>query len=133
MTALEFITSRLKLQPRVAVVLGSGLGAFAEILTETDLVVLIGKPLDFTLRFGETPTLSSSCKWAAPATDALISSHHAVLVRDGRDLILRDKANLQLARDRGGAGFVQHLVVVKQPEAQAGIRIGWCHHLRTSK
>ena len=30
-----------------------GLGAFAEILSEADLVVLIGKPLDFTLRFGE--------------------------------------------------------------------------------
>ena len=38
-----------------------GLGAFAEILTEADLVVLVGKPLDFTLRFGEA--LSPSCKW----------------------------------------------------------------------
>ena len=34
MTALEFITSRLKLQPRVAIVLGSGLGAFADTLEE---------------------------------------------------------------------------------------------------
>ncbi len=40
-----------------------GLGAFAEILTEADLAVLIGKPLDFTLRFGEAPALSPSCKW----------------------------------------------------------------------
>jgi acetolactate synthase-1/2/3 large subunit len=40
-----------------------GLGAFAEILIEADLVVLIGKPLDFTLRFGEAPALSPSCKW----------------------------------------------------------------------
>lgn len=39
-----------------------GLGAFAEILAEADLVVLVGKPLDFTLKFGEAP-LSSSCRW----------------------------------------------------------------------
>jgi acetolactate synthase I/II/III large subunit len=28
------------------------LGAFAQVLAEADLVVLLGKPLDFTLRFG---------------------------------------------------------------------------------
>lgn len=40
-----------------------GLGAFAEILAEADLVFLAGKPLDFTLKFGEAPAVSSSCKW----------------------------------------------------------------------
>jgi len=40
-----------------------GLGAFSEILAEADLVVLVGKPLDFSLRFGEPPALSRSCKW----------------------------------------------------------------------
>jgi acetolactate synthase-1/2/3 large subunit len=47
-----------------------GLGAFAEILAETDLVVLVGKPLDFTLRFGEA--LSASCKWIAIDPDPAI-------------------------------------------------------------
>jgi acetolactate synthase-1/2/3 large subunit len=45
-----------------------GLGAFAELLIEADLVVLIGKPLDFTLRFGEA--LSPSCKWIVVDPDA---------------------------------------------------------------
>jgi acetolactate synthase-1/2/3 large subunit len=47
-----------------------GLGAFAEILLEADLVVLIGKPLDFTLRFGEA--LSQSCKWLVLDPDAAL-------------------------------------------------------------
>jgi acetolactate synthase-1/2/3 large subunit len=47
-----------------------GLGAFSEILTEADLVVLIGKPLDFTLRFGEA--LSPACKWIAIDPDAAL-------------------------------------------------------------
>jgi acetolactate synthase I/II/III large subunit len=47
-----------------------GLGAFAEILVEADLVVLIGKPLDFTLRFGEA--LSPSCKWIVIDPDAAL-------------------------------------------------------------
>ncbi len=47
-----------------------GLGAFAEVLSETDLVVLIGKPLDFTLRFGEA--LSPSCNWIAVDPDAAL-------------------------------------------------------------
>jgi acetolactate synthase-1/2/3 large subunit len=40
-----------------------GLGAFAEVLAEADLVVLAGKPLDFTLKFGEAPAISADCKW----------------------------------------------------------------------
>jgi acetolactate synthase I/II/III large subunit len=47
-----------------------GLGAFAEVLAEADLVVLIGKPLDFTLRFGEA--LSPSCKWIVIDPDPAI-------------------------------------------------------------
>jgi acetolactate synthase-1/2/3 large subunit len=49
-----------------------GLGAFAEILAEADLVALIGKPLDFTLRFGETPALSPSCNWIVIDPDAAL-------------------------------------------------------------
>jgi acetolactate synthase-1/2/3 large subunit len=49
-----------------------GLGAFAEILIEADLVVLVGKPLDFTLRFGEAPTLSPSCKWIVIDPDSAL-------------------------------------------------------------
>ena len=47
-----------------------GLGAFADILLEADLVVLNGKPLDFTLRFGEA--LLPSCKWIVIDPDPAI-------------------------------------------------------------
>jgi acetolactate synthase-1/2/3 large subunit len=47
-----------------------GLGAFADILIEADLVVLNGKPLDFTLRFGEA--LLPSCKWIVIDPDPAI-------------------------------------------------------------
>jgi acetolactate synthase-1/2/3 large subunit len=68
-----------------------GLGAFAKILTEADLVVLIGKPLDFTLRFGEA--LSSSCKWVVIDPDpAMIARAEKAL--SGR-LLLSEVADAQ--------------------------------------
>ena len=39
------------------------LGAFAEVVQQADLVVLLGKPLDFTLRFGEAPAVDPACKF----------------------------------------------------------------------
>jgi acetolactate synthase-1/2/3 large subunit len=47
-----------------------GLGAFAETLLDADLVALIAKPLDFTLRFGEA--LLPSCKWIVIDPDPAI-------------------------------------------------------------
>lgn len=46
-----------------------GLGAFAEVLAQPDLIVLVGKPLDFTLKFGEAP-VSPSCRWIVLDPDA---------------------------------------------------------------
>ncbi|GAN47255.1 thiamine pyrophosphate-binding protein (plasmid) [Methylobacterium radiotolerans] len=40
------------------------LGAFAEVLARADLLVLLGKPLDFTLRFGAAPALAPDCRFA---------------------------------------------------------------------
>lgn len=53
-----------------------GLGACAEILAEADLVVLVGKPLDFTLKFGEAP-LSSSCRWIVIDPDEVLIARAA--------------------------------------------------------
>jgi len=57
-----------------------GLGAFAELLIEADLVVLIGKRLDFTLRFGEA--LSPSCKWIMVDPDAALIARAATAMRE---------------------------------------------------
>jgi acetolactate synthase-1/2/3 large subunit len=41
------------------------LGAFAEELQKADLIVLLGKPLDFTLKFGDAPSVDANCKFVA--------------------------------------------------------------------
>lgn len=70
-----------------------GLGAFAEILADADLVVLIGKPLDFTLRFGEAP--SPSCTWIAIDPDAAMIARAAKAL--GEQLLLSEIADAQAA------------------------------------
>lgn len=39
------------------------LGAFADVLREADLIVLLGKQPDFTLRFGAPPAVAASCRF----------------------------------------------------------------------
>ena len=46
------------------------LGAVAEVFRRTDLLVLLGKPLDFTLRFGEAPAFDPACEFIAFDPDA---------------------------------------------------------------
>ena len=38
------------------------LGAFAQVVARADLIVLAGKPLDFTLKFGAAPALAPDCR-----------------------------------------------------------------------
>jgi acetolactate synthase-1/2/3 large subunit len=70
-----------------------GLGAFAEILSKADLVALLGKPLDFTLRFGEA--LSPSCKWIAIDPDAALLAR--ATKASGERLLLSAVADAQVA------------------------------------
>jgi acetolactate synthase I/II/III large subunit len=70
-----------------------GLGAFAGILNESDLAVLIGKPLDFTLRFGEA--LSSSCKWIVIDPDAGLIARAEAAMRER--LVLSEVADAKTA------------------------------------
>ena len=39
------------------------LGAFADAIRRADLIVLLGKALDFTLKFGEPPAVDAACRW----------------------------------------------------------------------
>jgi thiamine pyrophosphate-dependent acetolactate synthase large subunit-like protein len=45
------------------------LGAFAEMLRQADLLVLLGKPHDFTLRFADPPFVDPSCRFIAVDPD----------------------------------------------------------------
>ena len=40
-----------------------GLGAFAEVLVQADAILLLGKRLDFTLKFGKAPAIAEACKF----------------------------------------------------------------------
>jgi acetolactate synthase-1/2/3 large subunit len=39
------------------------LGAFADAICRADLIILLGKALDFTLKFGEPPAIDAACRW----------------------------------------------------------------------
>ena len=39
------------------------LGAFAEVLRQADLILLLGKALDFTLRFADPPFVDAACRF----------------------------------------------------------------------
>jgi acetolactate synthase-1/2/3 large subunit len=48
------------------------LGAFAEMLAQADLIVLLGKPHDFTLRFADPPVVDRACRFIALEPDAAL-------------------------------------------------------------
>jgi acetolactate synthase I/II/III large subunit len=48
------------------------LGAFAEVLARADLIVLLGKPHDFTLRFADPPCVDRACRFVALEPDAAL-------------------------------------------------------------
>jgi acetolactate synthase I/II/III large subunit len=53
------------------------LGCYAQILGEADLIVLLGKPLDFTLRFGRSPPLDPRCRFIAVDPEQAIAARLA--------------------------------------------------------
>jgi len=74
------------------------LGAFAEVLAQADLIVLLGKPLDFTLRFGAAPVVAANCNWIVIDPDAALIAR-AARGRGERMLLsaLADAGNAVLA------------------------------------
>ncbi|MDE2515393.1 MAG: thiamine pyrophosphate-binding protein [Rhodospirillales bacterium] len=61
------------------------LGAFADVAAAADCVLLLGKALDFTLKFGAPPAFRPDCRWIAIEPDAEILSR-AMLER-GANLV----------------------------------------------
>ena len=48
------------------------LGAFAEVLAQADCLVLVGKPLDFTLKFGVAPAVAPACRFVVVDPDPVL-------------------------------------------------------------
>jgi len=55
------------------------LGAFAEVLARADLVVLLGKPHDFTLRFADAPVVDATARFV------VVDPDHALVDRAARE------------------------------------------------
>jgi acetolactate synthase-1/2/3 large subunit len=56
------------------------LGAFAEMLPQADLIVLLGKPLDFGIKFGRPPVIAPGCRFVQ------IDPDPAMLERTSREV-----------------------------------------------
>jgi acetolactate synthase-1/2/3 large subunit len=56
------------------------LGAFAEVLSRADLLLLLGKPFDYAIRFGSAPQIDPACRFV------VIDPDHAMIARAARAL-----------------------------------------------
>ncbi len=89
------------------------LGAFAAAIRRADLIVLLGKALDFTLKFGEAPAIDAACRWVvidpeAALVDRAIRERGALVafgcVADTRPA---GEALIRHARPRDGAWLAE--------------------------
>ena len=71
------------------------LGAFAEVLARADLIVLLGKQLNFTLRFGRAQVIAAECRFIQidPATRILEHSTRVLGEENADRLMLTDLAD----------------------------------------
>ncbi|WP_336487012.1 thiamine pyrophosphate-binding protein [Methylobacterium nigriterrae] len=97
-----------------------GLGCFSEILAEADLLVLVGKPLDFTLRFGDEPAVSPACAFVA------IDPEPELIAR-----VSRSKGSRLLASGIADPKPVLAALTASLA-AEAGGRAGWCGRVRAA-
>jgi acetolactate synthase I/II/III large subunit len=91
------------------------LGALAEVLGEADVVVLLAKPLDFTLRFGRA---APAARWVVIEPDAALLQRAARLL--GERLVLGALADAE--------GAAEALRALASGEADAG----WTHTVETA-
>ncbi len=82
------------------------LGAVAEVLAEADLVLLLGKKLDFTVGFGDSPTVGPDCRFVQIDPDAEVLEQTSRTVGDSSRLLYTAVADTlpaaaELARSAG--------------------------------
>lgn len=63
------------------------LGALPDLLAEADLVLLLGRKLDFTLRFGQPPAFSAHCRFIHVDPEAEALRRSAVAIGDAARLL----------------------------------------------
>jgi acetolactate synthase I/II/III large subunit len=83
------------------------LGCYVDVLAQADLIVLLGKPLDFTLRFGRSPPLNPQCRFIAVEPEPAIAARLAkmperVACGAAADAASAVAALIEVARARAG-------------------------------
>src|SRR5262245_10138487 len=63
------------------------LGAFSEVLRQADLLVLLGKQPDFTLRFGAPPAVAANCRFAVLDPDQAVLERSLKTLTPARVLV----------------------------------------------
>jgi acetolactate synthase-1/2/3 large subunit len=63
------------------------LGAFGDVLAEADLIVLIGKQPDYTLRFAQPPAINAECKFIVIDPDIAVLRQSIATLRHERVLL----------------------------------------------
>ncbi len=86
------------------------LGAFAGVLAKADLVVLLGKQPDFTLRFGKSPAVAADCSFV------VIDPEAEVLQRSVKNL---GAARVGFSAQSDPVAAVRALIRLAQPAAAA--------------
>lgn len=94
------------------------LGAYAGVLAEADLVVLIGKGLDFSLRFGRAPGISAKARFIQIDPDA------GIIARGARAL----PGRIALAAVASAAEATEALTRAMQPHATQA----WAERISTA-
>jgi acetolactate synthase-1/2/3 large subunit len=89
------------------------LGAFAGVLAKADLVVLLGKQPDFTLRFGKSPAVAADCSFV------VIDPEAEVLQRSVKNL---GAARVGFSAQSDTVAAVRALIRMAQPAADAAWR-----------
>jgi len=109
------------------------LGAVAGVLAKADLVVLIGKQPDFTLRFGKSPAFAADCRFAVidPENDALQRAlgnlgEKRVVLSAQADAVATVRALIKAAQHKAGGAWVQEVAaaVAFRPAAWKDIASG---------
>lgn len=77
-----------------------GLGAFAEVLAESDLLVLVGRKPDVGLRFLESPIVADDCQVVLIDPDADVLQQHATSLETAGRLAASDLADSLPALER---------------------------------
>jgi thiamine pyrophosphate-dependent acetolactate synthase large subunit-like protein len=98
----------------------SSLGAVAPLLAQADCALLLGKRLDYTLKFGKPPTFGAACEFVQIDADA------EEVARSGRAVGARLAASA-LADPLAGAE-----TLARRAGAAPAAKSGWCDEVRAA-